>query len=200
MTRTSVGLIGGTFDPIHIGHLVIAQRALEQLDLDEVIFLPTGIPPHKQDEQHTEARHRLEITRLAIEDQPRFRISDRDIRPDRASFTVDLLRDLKADNPDANLTFIVGTDSLRDFPTWREPEAIVRIARLAVADRPDIDVPVAIYDQVTGLRDAIDWIESPLLEIAATDLRDRIKRRQSVRHLVPDQVLAYIETHQLYRK
>lgn len=200
MTRTSVGLIGGTFDPIHIGHLVIAQRALEQLGLDEVVFLPAGIPPHKQHEENSAAEHRLAMTRIAIENQPQFRISDRDVRPERASYTVDLLRDLKADNPDANLTFIIGADSLRDFPTWREPEAIIRLSRLAVADRPETEIPADVFEQVTGLRAAISWIDSPLLDIAATDLRDRIERRRSVRHLVPDQVITYIEAHQLYLK
>ena len=199
MTRESIGLIGGTFDPIHVGHLVIAQRALEQLDLDAVIFLPAGSPPHKQDEEHTLAIHRMAMTQLAIADQPAFRLSERDIRPDRASFTVDLLRDLKADNPDSVLTFIIGADSLRDFATWREPAGIVRIARLAVAARPDVTVPESIYDQVRGLREAVDWIESPLLDISATDLRERISAGLSVRHLVPDDVLTYIEQHELYR-
>ncbi|MEJ7838673.1 MAG: nicotinate-nucleotide adenylyltransferase [Thermomicrobiales bacterium] len=199
MTHENIGLMGGTFDPIHIGHLVIAQRAMEQLDLNAVIFLPAGLPPHKQDEEHTSAIHRVAMTRLAIESVPNFRISERDVREDRASYTVDLLRDVKADNPDANLTFIIGADSLRDFARWREPEAIVRIARLAVAARPEVSVPEDIYQQVRGLREAIDWIESPLLDIAATELRDRISRGATVQHLVPASVLAYIQQRKLYR-
>lgn len=199
MTRENIGLMGGTFDPIHIGHLVIAQRAMEQLDLDAVIFLPAGVPPHKQDDEHTSASHRVAMTRLAIEGSPDFRLSERDVREDRASFTVDLLRDVKADNPDANLTFIIGADSLRDFPEWREPEAIVRLARLAVADRPEVDIPEDIYQIVRGLREAIYWIDAPLLDISATELRDRICQGATVQHLVPVSVLAYIEQWQLYR-
>ena len=200
MSRESIGLIGGTFDPIHIGHLVIAERAQEQLELDAVVFLPAGLPPHKQDESHTEPEHRLAMTRLAIAGYRQFRLSDRDVRPDRASFTVELLRDVKAENPEANLTFIVGADSLRDFATWKDPEGIVRISRLAVAARPDVVLSDDIYDQVRGLREAVDWIESPLLDISATDLRDRIARNLSVRNLVPDDVLEYIEHHALYRQ
>jgi nicotinate-nucleotide adenylyltransferase len=200
MSRESIGLIGGTFDPIHIGHLVIAERALEQLDLDAVVFLPAGLPPHKQDESHTAPEHRMEMTRLAIAGRLRFRLSDRDIRPDRASYTVELLRDIKADNPDANLTFIFGADSLRDFATWKDPEGIVRIARLAVAERPEVSVTPDVFARVRGLREAIDWIESPLLDISATELRERVAKGLSVRNLVPDDVLSYIETHNLYRQ
>jgi nicotinate-nucleotide adenylyltransferase len=197
--RQEIGLIGGTFDPIHIGHLVIAERAMEQLGLDGVIFLPAGVPPHKQDETHTEARHRLAMTRLATGDREGFTVSDRDIRPDRPSFTVDLLRDLKADNPDANLTFIIGADSLRDFPTWHEPEGIVRIATLAVAGRPDVDTPESAFERVVGLKEAVVKIDVPLLDISGTDLRERLKQGRSIRYLVPDVVLAYIEEHQIFR-
>lgn len=200
MSRESLGLIGGTFDPIHIGHLVIAERALEQLNLDAVVFLPAGLPPHKQEESHTASHHRLEMTRLAIADQPAFRLCDRDIRPDRASYTVDLLRDIKADNPDSNLTFIIGADSLRDFAAWKDPEGIVRLARLAVAERLEVTVSEEVFSRVNGLRESIDWIESPLLDISATDLRERMANGLSVRSLVPDDVLSYIETHHLYRQ
>jgi nicotinate-nucleotide adenylyltransferase len=198
--RQEIGLMGGTFDPIHIGHLVIAERAMEQLHLDRVIFLPAGIPPHKQDDTHTKARHRLAMTRLAIADRLGFTVSDRDIRPDRPSYTVDLLRDLKADNPDARLTFIVGADSLRDFPTWHDPEGIIRIARLAVAGRPDVSTPESAFDEVEGLRDAVVKIDVPLLDISATELRERLGRGLSVRYLVPDAVLAYIEEHRIFRE
>jgi nicotinate-nucleotide adenylyltransferase len=198
--RQEIGLIGGTFDPIHIGHLVIAERAMEQLHLDSVIFLPAGIPPHKQDDSHTGARHRLAMTRLAIADRLGFTVSDRDIRPDRPSYTVDLLRDLKADHPDARLTFIVGADSLRDFPTWHDPEGIIRIARLAVAGRPDVSTPESAFDEVVGLEEAVVKIDVPLLDISATELRERLGRGLSVRYLVPDAVLAYIEEHRIFRE
>lgn len=199
MTRQRIGLLGGTFDPIHIGHLVIAERAMEQLNLARVIFLPAGLPPHKRDEVHSAAQHRLIMTKLAIGDRLEFSVSDRDIRLDTPSLTVDLLRDMKAENPDANLVFIAGADSLRDFPTWNDPEGIVRLAQLAIADRPDVIVPEDIFDRVRGLREAIVHVETPLLDISATDLRQRIAESLSVRFLIPDVVIAYIERNGLYR-
>jgi nicotinate-nucleotide adenylyltransferase len=199
MTRAEIGLIGGTFDPIHIGHLVIAERAMEQLGLDGVIFLPAGLPPHKLGEEHASAQTRLEMTRVAIAGRSEFSVSDRDIRPDRASYTVDLLRDVKADNPDANLTFIIGGDSLRDFPTWHDPEGIVRLARLAVASRPDVDIPDDVFDQVRGLREAVTNVTAPLLEISSTELRARTASGKSIRYLVPDPVIEVIMREGLYR-
>lgn len=198
MTRRQLGLIGGTFDPVHIGHLVIAERACQQLGLEGVVFVPAGRPPHKDDRRHSDPSHRFEMTRLAIQGNPRFSISDRDIRPDRASFTVDLLRDIKADMPDANLTFIIGGDSLRDFPTWHDPEGIVRLARLAVARRPEAHVPDDVFDHVRGLREAVTFIDAPLMDISATDLRQRVASGQSIRYLVREDVWTYIEEHRLY--
>jgi nicotinate-nucleotide adenylyltransferase len=199
MSRAEIGLIGGTFNPIHIGHLVIAERAMEQLGLDGVIFLPAGVPPHKLGKDHAPAPLRLAMTHRAVADRSAFSVSDRDIRPDRASYTVDLLRDVKADNPDANLTFIIGGDSLRDFPTWHEPDGIVRIARLAVANRPDVEIPDDIYDQVRGLREAVSHIEAPLLDISSTDLRARVAAGKSIRYLVPEGVIQLIEEAGLYQ-
>jgi nicotinate-nucleotide adenylyltransferase len=202
MTRhkRNLGLIGGTFDPIHIGHLVIADRAMEQLELDALIFLPAGSPPHKRERQHTEPDHRIEMTRLAIEGRTEFSISELDVRPDRPSYTVDLLGEIQAENPDASLTFIIGGDSLRDFPTWHDPGGIIRIARLAVADRPDVEIPESVFDDVPGLKEAVVSIRSPLLEISGTELRRRIADGHSARYLVPDAVLAYIEEHEIYSK
>lgn len=199
MKRQELGVIGGTFDPIHIGHLVVAQRSMEELGLDGVIFVPAGTPPHKLDRHHTAVEHRMAMTRLAIAGNYRFSISDRDIRPDRPSYTVDLLRDLKADYPDANLTFIIGGDSLRDFPTWHDPEGIVRLARIAVVRRPGAEVPESVYEEVRGLREAAHMVDAPLLDVSATDLRARASRGQSIQYLVPDAVWAYVRERQLYR-
>ena len=199
MTTQRIGLLGGTFDPIHIGHLVIADRAREQLDLDQVIFLPAGVPPHKRDEQHTSVRHRLAMLDLAITGRHDFVLSDRDIRPDRPSYTVELLREFRRDHPEKELVFIIGADSLRDFPTWHDPEGIVALARLGVADRPDVDVPPDVFQRVRGLSEALLPVRSPLLDISATELRERIAAGYSVQYLIPDEVMSYIRRHGLYR-
>lgn len=199
MSHRRIGLIGGTFDPIHVGHLVIADRAREQLDLDQVIFLPAGLPPHKQYEQHTRIRHRLAMLDLAITGMREFVLSDRDIRPDRPSYTVELLREFRHDNPDTEFVFIIGGDSLRDFPTWHDPGGIISLAKLGVANRPDVAIPESVFQQVPGLAGAVLPIESPLLDISATDLRNRLANGNSVRYLMPDAVIAYIRLHSLYR-
>jgi nicotinate-nucleotide adenylyltransferase len=198
MTRQRIGLIGGTFDPVHIGHLVIADRAREQLHLDRIIFLPAGIPPHKQQGHHAHAAHRLAMLELALAGHANAAVSDRDIRPGRPSFTLDLLRDFDRDYPDADLFFIIGGDSLRDFPTWHEPDAIIRLATLAVANRPGAEVPDDVFLQVQGLKQAVAYVDSPLLDISATDLRNRVAAGLSIDHLVPARVIDYIAEHRLY--
>jgi len=200
MKQRRIGLLGGTFDPIHIGHLVMADRAREQLDLDQIIFLPAGVPPHKQHEQHTSVRHRLAMLDLALNGRHEFVLSDRDIRPDRPSYTVELLREFRHDHPESELVFIIGGDSLRDFPTWHDPEGIISLARLGVADRPGATIPDDVFKKVPGLKAAVMPIESPLLDISGTDLRTRIANGSSVHYLIPEAVIGYIRLHSLYRE
>jgi nicotinate-nucleotide adenylyltransferase len=156
------------------------------------------LPPHKQHEQHTSIRHRLAMLDLALTGRHDFVLSDRDIRPDRPSYTVELLREFRHDNPDTELIFIIGGDSLRDFPTWHDPGGIIRLAKLGVADRPDAVVPPEVFERVPGLAGCVLPIASPLLDISATDLRERLARGQSVQYLIPDAVIAYIRLHGLY--
>jgi nicotinate-nucleotide adenylyltransferase len=198
MTRKRMGLLGGTFDPVHIGHLVIADRAREQLHLDQIIFLPAGIPPHKQQGHHAAPAHRLAMLELALASNAHESVSDRDIRPGRQSFTLELLRDFGRDHPDTDLFFIIGGDSLRDFPTWHEPNAIIQLATLAVANRPGAEIPIEVFQQVQGLKQAVEYVDSPLLDISATDLRNRVAAGLSIEHLVLAGVIDYIARHRLY--
>jgi nicotinate-nucleotide adenylyltransferase len=135
---------------------------------------------------------------LALAGDATASVSDRDVRPGHASFTLDLLRGFGHDHPGADLFFIIGGDSLRDFPTWHEPKSIIQLAQLAVANRPGATVPEDVFHQVPGLREAVHYVESPLLEISATDLRNRTAAGLSLAHLVPAAVIDYIAKHRLY--
>lgn len=187
-----MGLFGGTFDPPHVGHLMVAEAAREQLALDRVIWMPSARPPHKA--VGTSAEHRLAMTRLATADHPAFEVSDRELHRAGRSFTADTLDALSADHPGARWWLIVGEDSLASFPTWREPERIVTRARLAVYRRGDGVVwkgsPFAKY---------VDWIDAPRVDVSSTDLRARLADRRSVEGLVSDDVAAYARVHRLYR-
>lgn len=194
-----LGLLGGTFDPIHYGHLMIAEIIGEELSLDRVLFLPAGIPPHKPGQPISSATHRLRMTELAVEDNPRFAVSTMDIETDRRSFTVDLLRRIARLEPGADLFFIMGADSLRDFPTWHDPVGIVRQARLAVANRPGFPLDLEdIYALVPEARARTVVVSSPAIDVSATAIRARAASERSIRYLTPEPVRAYIMTHRIY--
>lgn len=194
-----VGILGGTFDPVHIGHLVLAQAALEQLALDEVLFVPAGEPWRKAHRAISDAEHRVAMLRLAIAGNDGFGLSDIELRRDGPTYTADTLASLAGERLDDAFWFIVGADALTDMPNWHEPERIVRHAMLAVAPRDAQEVNVAALN-IDGLTaDRIAQFDAPRLAISSTDIRERIASGRSVRYLVPDGVRAYIEEHKLYR-
>lgn len=196
-----LGVFGGTFDPIHVGHLFIAEEARTRLDLDQVLFIPTGEPPHRADEPEASAPDRLAMVRLAITGNPRFEASALEVEREGPSYTVDTLRVLKEQRPGVELFFIVGMDSLSDLPKWHDPAGIVELACLVAVERgghEEADTR-AIEAAIPAAKGRVVVLRSPELEISATELRLRIAQGRSIRYLVPDPVIAYIEAHGLYR-
>ena len=193
-----IGILGGTFDPVHIGHLVLGQHALDALALDEVLFVPAGEPWRKSGRPITPAEHRLAMLRLAIGGNDSFGISDAELRRDGPTYTADTLEALAAERIDDAFWFIIGADALADVPNWHDPERIVRHAMLSVAPRADGDV-TALVASMPYLRGRVDTFAMPRIDISSTDVRTRAAAGRSVRYLVPDAVAAYIGEHRLYR-
>lgn len=194
-----VGLFGGTFDPIHIGHLILAELCREQLNLAQVDFVVSADPPHKRGAIVSEFSHRAEMVRLAIHGAPGFRVDESEATRRGPSFTVDTLHDRSAAS-NGDLWFLIGADSLRDLASWRDPERIIQLARLGVVERPGVSVgKESVPDVVPGLAERVDWVESPLIELSSSVIRSRVHIGQTIRYQVPDAVRIYIQHHGLYR-
>ncbi len=195
MTRRAArtGVFGGTFDPVHVGHLILAEEAVSRLGLDRVLFVPSARPPHKRSRGVASAEDRLAMLRLAVRGNPRFDVSR--IEADRAglSFTAETLEALSR-RAGADLYFIMGQDSLEEFQSWRDPERITRLARLAVFPRGEHDAP----SLPPALRRRVTFLHPPRIGISSTEIRRRVRRGLSVRYWVPDSVLAYVMRHGLY--
>ena len=192
------GVLGGTFDPIHIGHLILAQEALLRLSLDRVTFVPAGMPWRKSRRSVAPAADRLAMVKLAIAENPRFDVSELEVRRDGPSYIWETLAQLGEGGDE--LFLILGADALIDLPTWREPREIVRLARIAVAGRPgwdDATVATAAAS-VEGLPERIVALDMPLIEVSSTDLRARARRGEPLRYLVPDAVATYVRERALY--
>jgi nicotinate-nucleotide adenylyltransferase len=187
-----IGVFGGTFDPPHVGHLQLAECAREQLRLDEVRFIPAGLPPHKLRDRMSPPRARLAMTRLAIRGNPAFRVSTQELERGGTSFTVDTLRAIADAEPGARLFLLVGADSLDDLPRWRQPEAIRRLATVAVAGRS------GARSRPRPAGSAV-WIDFPWTDVSSTLVRRRARAGRSLRYLVPDAVARFIARHRLYR-
>jgi len=195
-----LGVLGGTFDPPHYGHLVLAETARVCLRLDRVLFVPAGQPPHKPDRPVTPSHHRAAMVDAALADNPAFALSSVDLERPGPHYTVEMLALLGQEYPGAELYFLMGGDSLAEFLTWRDPAGIVRQARLAVMRRSGCEGDLEALEQaVPGLRERLVWIDAPYLDIAATDLRRRVREGLPLRYLVPPRVEAYIREHRLYR-
>lgn len=197
-----IGILGGTFNPPHLGHLICAQEAYLQLGLDRVTLIPARIPPHKPVEDEPGAEHRLELCRLAIQgDEHRFDVSDLEITREGPSYTVDTLEALHSTAPDHELFLIVGGDIAAGLPGWREPERVLSLATLAVARRRG--TPRAAVDDALGtLRggERSRFFRMPRIAISSTMLRDRVRAGEPIRYYVPDQVVSYINHHHLYAR
>ncbi len=196
-----LGIFGGTFDPIHHGHLVAAQEVHHQLALDRVLFLPAGSPPHKPNGPILPIHHRLRMVELAIAGKPCFAISQVDVDRPGLSYTVDSLRLLRAEwGPEPTFFFIAGADSLADIVTWYQPQRLIELCELAVVERPgsEVDLP-RLEKHLPGLAERIHWVQMPHLEISASDLRARVREGRPISYLVPAAVETYIQEEQLYR-
>ena len=195
-----IGILGGTFNPPHLGHLICAQEAYLQLGLDRVTLIPARIPPHKAVEDEPGAEHRLELCRLAIRgDEDRLAVSDLEIARDGPSYTVDTLEALHSSAPDHELYLIVGGDIAAGLPDWHEPERVLSLATLAVAKRRG--TPRAAVDDALGsLRggERTRFFRMPRIAISSTMLRERVKSGQPIKYYVPDRVAGYIKRHHLY--
>ncbi len=196
-----LGVLGGTFDPIHLAHLVLAERAYEQMGLDQVLWLPAGDPWRKADRAVSPAEHRLAMVRLAIRGNPAFQVCSLELERDGPTYSVDTLAELGQEHPDSELVFLLGWDALEDLPNWREPERLIQLARLAVASRSGEQLtPDKLERLLPGLAARVVWIEMPRLDISGTELRRRAAAGASLRYLVPEGVEAYIREQGLYRR
>jgi nicotinate-nucleotide adenylyltransferase len=186
------GILGGTFDPPHLGHLAAASDAWQALGLDRVLFVPASVPPHKRGRVKTPAALRLEMVRAAVAGDPRFAADDRELRRPGPSYTVDTLRELHREAPADELFLLLGADALRDLPTWREPDAVASLAHLVVLHRAGEGAPVDA--PFPALPVAVTRID-----VSATEVRRRVAAGEPVRYLVPDPVRAVVEREGLYR-
>ncbi|MEX2431415.1 MAG: nicotinate-nucleotide adenylyltransferase [Dehalococcoidia bacterium] len=196
------GILGGTFDPVHTGHLILAQEVLWRLGLDGIWFIPTGLPWMKRDEQLTSPEHRLAMVRLAIAGNDKFHASAVEVDRPGETYTVDTLEELRAgEMPDGELLFIMGVDTLHSLHRWKRPERILELARIVVALRPghgEIDLSkLAAIDPTAAER--VMLVHMPLMEISGTELRRRAADGEPLRYLVPDAVEQYIREHRLYK-
>ncbi len=195
-----VGILGGSFDPPHLGHLILAEYALDELKLDRILFAPAGDPPHKQHEAKTSVAHRLVMLECALNGHPQFSISRVDVDRPGPHYTVDMLRLLSQQFPGASLFFIMGGDSFRDLLKWHQPAQVVAQCQLAVMRRPGDGIDIHMHDTaLPGLSARVRLLDTPLIEISSTLVMERVRQGRSVRYLVPDAVRAYIDDHQLYR-
>ena len=195
-----VGLLGGTFNPPHIGHLICAQQAREQLGLDVVLLVPAGKPPHKTVDGDPGAEARLALCQAAVASDDALGVSDIEVRRAGPSYTAETLREMNEQRPGDELTFIVGADMAESLPTWRDPREVLRLARFAVAERAGTrreDIAATLSPLDPGGR--VTFFDMPRLDISSTVLRRRAGAGLSLRHYVPDAVAAEISTRGLYR-
>jgi nicotinate-nucleotide adenylyltransferase len=188
--------MGGTFDPIHHGHLVAASEVQAWFDLDEVVFVPTGDPWQKSHREVTPAEHRYLMTVIATASNPRFNVSRVDIDRRGPTYTIDTLRDLRAAMPDTELYFITGADALAEIFTWRDAGELFELAQFVGCTRPGYSMDAATLDSIPA--DRVTMVEIPALAISSTDCRERTRRGEPVWYLVPDGVVQYIAKHHLY--
>ncbi len=200
-----VGVLGGSFNPVHLGHLILAQDALDRFDLDRVLFVPCAQPPHKPAAELAPAEHRVAMLEAALQGAPRFELCDIEVRRGGTTYTIDTLRALARARARDELAFIIGADTLPELRLWKEAPALLREFRFVTLARPGFALDAAAARSLALAPDIARRLQADLAQghgigISATDIRHRVAEGMSIRYLVPDAVEAYIREHGLYRR
>ncbi len=196
-----IGVLGGTFDPIHLGHLIVAEEARARLNLTQTLFVPAGQPWLKTNNVISPAEHRVEMIRLAIADKPYFKLSTMEIERPGPTYTVDTIAALKGQlGPGAELYFILGWDNLIQLPQWREPSRLIKMCHLVAVPRVGYPTPdlTSLEAAIPGLSQSVTLLDKPWIDINASVIRQRVAHGLSISHLVPEPVERYIKKHRLY--
>jgi len=188
-----IGLFGGTFDPIHMGHLIVAEWITDSLEIDKTIFIPNNIHPFRKRGDIEEAGHRLKMIELAINPYPRFDVSDVEIRREGVSYTIDTLQHFISEYPDSGIYYVMGADNLKDFTSWKQPHEILKLVNLVVYNRAGTEIDESLDHERMIL------IDSPYIDISSTHIRHRIAKGRAFRTLVPPGVYEYIIDNKLYQ-
>jgi nicotinate-nucleotide adenylyltransferase len=200
MKNKKVGIMGGTFDPIHTGHLVVANEVLNFYGLEEIIFIPAGDPPHKKGTV-ANSFDRYIMTEMAVLSNNRFKVSDVEIKKAGKSYTLNTLLELTKQHPDAEFYFITGTDAVIELPSWREPEKLLNLCKFVAVSRPGISMEEA-RDKISEINkmfnSSIELFQAPMLQISSTDIRQRFMDGKSTKYLLPESVEQYIIKNNLY--
>jgi nicotinate-nucleotide adenylyltransferase len=201
MSRTKIGLFGGTFDPPHIGHLILASEAVHQLGLSRLLWMLAPDPPHKQEQPITPLQHRLEMLKRSIADNPSFEISYLEIERPGPHYTIDTTRILSQREPNADIILLLGGDSLRDLPTWRQcSDLVAEVSKIGVMRRPGDPFDMsALEEKIPGITGKVVFIDAPLQDLASREIRRRVASGDAYRYYVHPSVYEYIEEKQLYR-
>ena len=200
MAGKSLGILGGTFDPIHIGHLRMAEHVFQSMDLEKIIFIPAYVPPHKLGQDFAPAQDRYAMTKLAVADNPHFIVSDMELKRSGVSYTIDTIRQLHNLYPDKELHFIIGADSVAQLHTWHNIEEMLELTRFVAVWRPGYEDAMEELVRHLGqrARERVWLLDTPVYAISSTEKRTRLRQGQSLEGLVPAQVEEYIYEHGLY--
>ncbi|MDX2272764.1 MAG: nicotinate-nucleotide adenylyltransferase [Cyanobacteriota bacterium] len=200
MLGRRVAILGGTFNPVHLGHLVMAEQSLHQFDLDQVLWIPAGDPPHKPLAAGATSQDRWQMLQLAIADHPRFVCSDLEMQRQGPSYAVDTLRHLHRQYPDTLWFWIIGVDALKDLPHWHQAPDLIKLCHWIVAPRVDNQTAQQVIETIQErLPIQAELLQAPYIEISSTFLREQIHQQGSIRYLVPPAVADYIQQQNLYR-
>jgi nicotinate-nucleotide adenylyltransferase len=197
-----IGIMGGTFNPIHFGHLILAEHAFSFLELHSILFIPTGNPPHKKDKEIIDKKHRYRMVQLAIEDNSHFDLSDIELNQEGYSYSINTINQLKEENLNTEYYFIIGADSFFQIHNWREPEALLNQCHLVVASRNEYksdDLMARKEELETNYQANIHILPMPKIEISSSNLRDRVKNGHTIKYMIPKDIEHYIYMNGLYK-
>lgn len=200
MANLKYGIMGGTFNPIHYAHLFIADEVRDLFNLDKIIFMPTGTPPHKNN-LNIDAFHRYSMTKLAVANNNKFTVTDIEVLNQDISYTVDTMQKLKSHHPDIDFYFITGTDAILELPTWKDPKTLLSLCKFISVNRPnyaDDSLELKIKEITDNFGGEIFLVNGPELNLSSTQIRERVKDGKTIKYLVPDEVNDYILKNKLY--